>query len=121
MKTILVVDDTPENIDMVTSILDCLYKVKAAINGEKALKIARNPAKRPDLVLLDIMMPVMDGIETLKGLKADDETKDIPVVMLSGESDEGKVAECEQLGSSGFLLKPIDTDALKKTVADLLA
>ena len=65
----LVVDDTPDNITLISSLLKDLYKVKIANNGEKALKIAAsdNP---PDLILLDIMMPEMDGYETCKQLKA---------------------------------------------------
>ncbi len=65
---ILVVDDVPENIDLLSGVLRPLYKVKAALNGERALKIA-NSEPRPDLILLDVMMPEIDGHEVCRQLK----------------------------------------------------
>ena len=78
---ILVVDDTPLNLVFVSDLLRTHYKVKVAINGEKALAIAA--ASPPDLILLDIMMPVMDGYETCQRLKQDTVLKDIPVIFLT--------------------------------------
>ena len=89
-KTILAVDDTVENIDVLRSILGEKYKVKVALNGEKALAIAAK--KTPDIILLDIMMPEMDGYEVCRRLKADETTKDIPVIFVTGHQD-GHIAK----------------------------
>ena len=84
--TVLVVDDTPDNLSLMSALLKDLYKVKVANGGEKALKVAQsdNP---PDLVLLDIMMPEMDGYEVLQHLKRDPKTRDIPVIFLTAKSE----------------------------------
>jgi putative two-component system response regulator len=78
-KTILVVDDTPENIQVMTSTLGNKYKVKASTSGEKALKICEADSL-PDLILLDVMMPEMDGYEVCRRLKADSRLSSIPVI-----------------------------------------
>jgi CheY-like chemotaxis protein len=86
-NTVLVVDDAPENIDLLDGVLKKDYKIKAALNGEKALKIAgsENP---PDIILLDIEMPGMDGYEFCRRLKADPQTRDIPIIFVTAKSDE---------------------------------
>ncbi len=86
--TILVVDDTPANLSLMTGLLRDDYKVKAAIDGEKALRIAQ-ASPPPDLILLDIMMPGMDGYEVCRRLKADPATRDIPVIFLTAKSGPG--------------------------------
>jgi CheY-like chemotaxis protein len=78
---VLAVDDTPENLDVVKGILANDYTVKAAINGEMALKIVEKSP--PDIILLDIMMPGMSGYEVCEQLKADSSTRDIPVIFLT--------------------------------------
>src|SRR6185369_6754374 len=87
---LLVVDDTPDNLTLMSSLLKHDYKVKVANSGEKALKIAGGDSP-PDLILLDIMMPEMDGYEVCQRLKADPKTRDIPVIFLTAltlEDDE---------------------------------
>ena len=81
-QTILVVDDTPENIDVLSGILNQEYRVKVALNGERALKIAASDSP-PDLILLDVMMPGMDGYEVCRRLKGDEATHDIPVIFVT--------------------------------------
>lgn len=111
---ILAVDDTPENIDTVKSILVPDYVVKAAIKGEVALKIAdRTP---PDLILLDIMMPGMDGYEVCRQLKSSNSTVHIPVIFLSGEQDSSSRAKGIELGAADFVTKPIDPEILKASI-----
>ena len=85
-QRILIVDDTPENIDVLIEVLSD-YKRSVATSGEKALRIARseNP---PDLILLDIMMPGMDGYEVCQRLKSDEKTKAIPIIFLTAMVDE---------------------------------
>lgn len=89
--TILIVDDIPANINILADILSPFYKIKAAINGDIALKIARSAA-RPDLILLDIMMPGKDGYEICRQLKASPETRTIPVIFVTAMSE--AVNEC---------------------------
>ena len=78
-KTVLVVDDAPANIQIVNSILSDRYRVRIATSGAKALELV-NATPRPDLILLDVMMPGMDGYEVCTRLKTDPDTKDIPVI-----------------------------------------
>jgi len=111
---ILAVDDTPENLDTVKSILVPDYIVKAAINGMVALKIAGR--KPPDLILLDIMMPGMDGYEVCRQLKSDSGTAHIPVIFLSGDQDSSSKAKGLELGAADFVTKPIDPVILKASI-----
>lgn len=108
-KIVLVVDDAPENIQVLSAILKPSYKVKAATSGERALKIARSD-KPPDLILLDIMMPEMDGYEVCRQLKADDHTKAIPVIFITGMSDDAEQQKGLALGAEAYLTKPVDPD-----------
>ncbi len=104
--TILVVDDTPANLSLMTGLLRDEYKVKAAIDGEKALRIAQ-AVPPPDLVLLDIMMPGMDGYEVCRRLKADPATRDIPVIFLTAKSGVEDEKMGLDLGAVDYITKPI--------------
>ena len=117
-RTILVVDDAPENIQLLSGLLKVEYKVKAATSGEKALVVAaRQPA--PDLVLLDVMMPEMDGYEVCRRLRDDPATRDIPVVFVTGHSSDEERAQGLALGAAGFLVKPVDPEVLFSTVREI--
>jgi putative two-component system response regulator len=118
-KTILVVDDTPSNIDVVKSILSETYLVQAAVNGKIALKIAEK--KKPDLILLDIMMPDMDGYEVCKALKANPDTAGIPVIFVTGKDQKSEENEGLELGAIGYIMKPVDPSELKIKVAGILS
>src|SRR5262245_65172187 len=83
---ILVVDDTPDNIVLLSDVLRSRYKVEVANSGERCLKLARKT--KPDLILLDVMMPEMDGYAVCDQLKADPATRDIPIIFLTARSDE---------------------------------
>lgn len=104
--TILVVDDTPDNLAVLSSLLKDDYRVKVASNGEKALKIAAgdNP---PDLILLDIMMPGLDGYEVCRRLKADPRTHYIPVIFLTAKSEIDAEKMGLELGAVDYITKPI--------------
>ncbi len=104
--TILVVDDTPANLSLMTGLLRDDYKVKAAIDGEKALRIAQ-ASPPPDLILLDIMMPGMDGYEVCRRLKADPVTRDIPVIFLTAKSGIEDEKMGLDLGAVDYITKPI--------------
>lgn len=110
-KTVLVVDDAPENLDLLVGLLKDKYIVKAAVNGELALKIAQSP-NPPDLILLDIVMPGKDGIEVCQILKSDQETSHIPIVFLSGEASGEDCERGIELGGAAYLKKPVDPESL---------
>ena len=104
--SILVVDDTPANLTLMTGLLQDDYQVRAATSGEKALKIAcsENP---PDLILLDIMMPEMDGHEVCRRLKADEKTQDIPIIFLTAMSEAEDEEKGLKLGAVDYITKPV--------------
>ena len=112
--TILVVDDTPANIDVVKGVLSEGYFVQAAINGDMALKIVQK--KKPDLILLDIMMPGIDGYEVCKRLKSDVTTHDIPVIFLTAKAEVEDETKGLELGAVDYITKPISPPILKARV-----
>ncbi len=117
--TILVVDDTPDNLTLLSEMLRDHYVVKLAKTGKKALQIAAEAAP-PDLILLDIMMPEMDGFEVMRRLKADEATRHIPVIFLSAMSaveDEKKGLE---MGVVDYIAKPVSPPILLARVANHL-
>ena len=111
---ILVVDDTAANIDIVLEIIGELDDIAVALNGEEALEIIAED--KPDLILLDIVMPGIDGFEVCRRIKADSATEAIPVVFLSGNDSSEEKSKAEKLGASGFLAKPINPEKLLETV-----
>jgi putative two-component system response regulator len=119
-NTILVVDDTPENIDVLFGVLSPNYKVKAAPNGLKALKIAQGE-KPPDLILLDIMMPEMDGYEVCRRLKEDERTRDIPVIFVTAKTETEDENKGFQVGAVDYIIKPISPPIVKARVRTHLA
>src|SRR5476651_2748512 len=104
--TILVVDDTPDNIDLLCAVLEQDYRTKIAVNGERALKIANGDAK-PDLILLDIMMPGMSGYDVCKELKANPATRDFPVIFVTAMSETVDEQLGLGLGAADYITKPI--------------
>ena len=114
-KTVLIVDDTPENIDVLRGAVKNDYKVKIATNGKKALSIAHNNPK-PDIILLDIMMPEMDGYEVCKKLKSSENTKEIPIIFLSAKNDERSEAKGLELGAVDYITKPFGVSIVKSRV-----
>ena len=113
--TVLVVDDSPENIDLLGGVLSQDYKIKVALNGEKALKIAgsENP---PDIILLDIMMPGMDGYEVCRRLKSDPKTRDIPVIFITSMSEVEDETKGLALGAIDYITKPIRSPIVQARV-----
>nr|HMQ13481.1 two-component system response regulator [Candidatus Competibacter phosphatis] len=105
-QTILVVDDTPDNIALLSALLKDRYKVRAANNGERALAIAAGQP-RPDLILLDIMMPGMNGYEVCERLKIDPHTADIPVIFLTAKVQVEDEEFGLRLGAVDYITKPI--------------
>lgn len=104
-KNILIVDDAPENIDVLKNILSETFGIKAAINGEKGWKILDSGAS-VDLVLLDINMPVMDGWELCQKIKADNRLSEIPVIFITASQDSEAESKGFELGAADFITKP---------------
>lgn len=126
--TILVIDDTPGNLSLMQQLLRERYKIKGANHGERGLEIARSEP-RPDLILLDIMMPGMDGYEVCQRLKEDPQTAHIPVIFLTARSEVEDVEKGFALGAVDYITKPINpaiclarlrTHLQLKAAADLL-
>lgn len=115
---VLAVDDTPENLDVVKGLLTPEFIVKAAVNGMMALKIVEK--QPPDLILLDIRMPKMDGFEVCRKLKSDAASAGIPVIFLTGESDAESEADALAAGAVGYITKPINPDTLLAKIDDCL-
>lgn len=107
---VLAIDDTPENLDIVSGLLINEYQVRVAPNGIIGLKIAK--AQKPDLILLDIMMPEIDGYEVCRRLKADPETAGIPVIFLTAKGESTDQTEGFELGAADYILKPVDPPVL---------
>jgi putative two-component system response regulator len=118
--TILVVDDEPSNIDLLVDCLKDAYHIKAATRGEKALRIARS-AEPPDMVLLDIMMPGMDGLEVCRQLKEDFTTRHIPVIFITAKIGMDDEIRGLALGAADYLIKPISPPIVQARVRTHLA
>lgn len=105
--TILVVDDAPENLLLMQTMLKDQYRVKGASHGARALKIAA-AAPQPDLILLDVVMPEMDGYEVCRQLKADPQTAHIPIIFITARNDAEDERYGLDLGAADYLTKPIN-------------
>ena len=105
-KTVLIVDDTPTNIQILMEILKDEYRIIAAVKGAKALQLAASDPP-PDIILLDIMMPGMDGYEVCARLKAEAKTRDIPVIFITAMSDAQDETKGLELGAVDYITKPI--------------
>lgn len=114
-KLILVVDDTPFNISVITGALKETYRTKVATSGAKALAIAAADEK-PDLILLDVMMPEMDGYEVCRRLKADPMTREIPVIFLTAQTDAEDETRGFQVGAVDYVHKPFSPAVMKARV-----
>lgn len=117
MKKIMIVDDEPGVVKMIRYLLEKnSYLVVSATEGEEGLKLIQE--EKPDLILMDIMMPTLDGNEVMKRLKGSEATKDIPIIMLSALGQEGDVAKSLELGAIDYVVKPFHPqellDRLKK-------
>jgi len=110
-KRILVVDDEVDMVEGIKIMLEAdNYEVIAAFDGQEGLQKAQE--ERPDLILLDVMMPKMDGFETLRRIRADSETQHIPVIMLTAKGDTDSMFKAHDLGSTDFFIKPFDAQEL---------
>ena len=117
MKTLLIVDDETSLVQVLEAILtDSGFRVLVAVNGRAALD--QLAAAKPDLVLLDYMMPVLDGPAVLKAMAADPAYRDIPVVMISALPEAAVAEKCH--GYAGFLRKPFSATKIIETIRQVL-
>lgn len=118
-QKILIVDDTAENLDVLLGLLQDEYKLFAAPEGPIALQIAMK--QKPDLILLDIMMPNMDGYEVCRQLKADESTKEIPVIFITAKSETENEVKGFDVGGVDYITKPFNPPAVLARVKAHLA
>jgi putative two-component system response regulator len=111
---ILIVDDEPGNIKILSSVLAPDYALSVATSGAQALQIAK--VQLPDIVLLDMVMPEMDGIQVCEALKADESTKDIPVIFVTSMSDTANEERGLDAGAVDYIIKPISPPIVKARV-----
>jgi phosphoserine phosphatase RsbU/P len=114
-KSILIVDDTPINISVISGALKDSFATKVATSGAKALAIAAGKDK-PDLILLDVMMPEMDGYEVCRRLKADPNTRDIPVIFLTSQTEAEDETKGFEVGAVDYIHKPFSAPVVKARV-----
>jgi putative two-component system response regulator len=120
--SLLLVDDTPENIDVLAASLRDEYNIKVALNGERALAIAQsNNTQKPDLILLDVMMPDMDGYEVCRRLKADPTTAHIPVIFVTAKHDAVNEEHGFEIGAVDYITKPFSPQLVRARVRTHLA
>ncbi len=119
-QRILVVDDMPDNIEVLRGVLHKEYLLLAAINGPKALQIAQS-VEKPDIILLDVMMPDMDGYEVCRRLKSDSRTAHIPVIFVTGMGEVESETLALELGAVDYITKPIIPALVKARIKTHLA
>lgn len=117
-KKILVVDDEEQIVDLIKLMLGENYDYVEAYDGFEAIEKAK--AEKPDLVLLDIMMPGMDGYEVCRKLRVDPETKDMVVAMVSAKKEDHDILEGIDVGAIAYITKPFDGFELSEKVSELL-
>ena len=116
MKKILFIEDEEDQIMMITTRMESYgYKVVSAVNGEEGLKKVYE--EKPDLILLDIVMPVMNGYEVCKNLKKDPKTRDIPIIVLTASGVKDLEDECMAVGVQEIIRKPYESSFLAERIA----
>lgn len=113
-QTVLVVDDQPVNVQIVYEMLKHQYRVLMATSGKQAIEVCKK--HHPDLVLMDIMMPVQSGLDTCRLMKQDPELFETPVIFLTGSTNEQDENECWEAGCVDFISKPVNNNTLKNRV-----
>ncbi|NOR69510.1 MAG: response regulator [Methylomarinum sp.] len=119
-QTVLIVDDTPENIDILVGILKDDYEVFAALNGLAAIKLIQS-GKLPDIILLDVMMPKMDGYQVCEILKKDYTTRHIPVIFVTAKVEIADELKGFALGAADYIFKPFSPPVIKAHIKTHLA
>jgi len=118
MKKVLIVEDVDLNRDLVVQLLEDQYQVIEAINGQEGLEVAER--ERPDLILMDLSLPIMDGWEATRRLKANDDLRSTPVIALTAHAMVGDKEKALAAGCDDYLVKPLDEDELMARIAKYL-
>jgi len=118
MKKVLVVEDVDFNRDLVVQLLEGKYHVIEAVNGQEGVELAER--ERPDLILMDLSLPVMDGWEATRRIKANPDLRSIPVIALTAHAMVGDEKKALAAGCNDYLVKPLDEDALMAKIAKYL-
>jgi two-component system, cell cycle response regulator DivK len=116
MKTILIVEDTELNIDLLTQLLEDDYKLLIAKDGAEGVRVAQQ--KNPDLILMDISLPVLDGYEATRKIRTT--MPSIPIIGLSAHAMQGDEIRAKEAGCNDYLTKPVDEDLLMKKLKEYL-
>ena len=111
---ILVVDDQPVNIQIIHQMLNADYQIFMATTGTQAISLCQN--NPPDVILLDVLMPELDGLETCRLLKQQAELADIPVIFVTGMQNPEEEALCWEAGGADFVIKPVNAVTLKHRI-----
>src|SRR5262245_61100435 len=119
-KLILIVDDTPTNVAVILGLLKDSYRTRVATSGEKALAIATG-AEKPDLILLDVMMPDIDGFEVCRRLKANPDTRGIPIIFLTAKTDSAEESKGFELGAADYIHKPFSAPVVLARIKTQIA
>ncbi len=118
-KVILIVEDDPKSLELTQAVIEASgYSTIAAIDGEQGVKLARD--KKPDLILMDIMMPKMDGYAACHAIKIDKLTREIPVIMLTAAGYELNKKLAQNMGASGYVTKPFNIEELQGIINEYL-
>lgn len=119
-KVILIIEDDAKNLKLFRDLLQVSgYTTLEATDGKQGVELARE--KKPDLILMDIQMPVMDGLEATKLLKNNDVTKDIPIVALTAYAMQGDEKKMREAGFDGYISKPIDVKGFLKKISEVIS
>jgi two-component system cell cycle response regulator DivK len=118
VKKILIIEDMEINIDLLVQILEDDYELVVARNGVEGLKKAAE--EKPDLILMDMALPVMDGWETTRRIKSDEAVKHIPIIGISSHAMSGDAEKAKEAGCDDYLTKPLDDELLFQKLAKFL-
>ena len=123
MNRVLLVEDNPDDLELARLAFarsDCPTTVDVARNGEEALEYLFSPCPEPpQVVLLDIKLPLVDGIDVLRRIKADQRTRAIPVVMLTSSAQDRDLQACYDLGVNSYIVKPVDMEQFMAAVNNI--
>jgi CheY-like chemotaxis protein len=118
MKKILIVEDVELNLDLLVQLLEDEYLLLSARDGRSGVKLARD--EKPDLIIMDMSLPILDGWSAAHEIRTNHATEDIPIIALTAHALEGERQKALEAGCSAYLTKPVDERRLSETIKNLL-